>query len=111
MMRLLALMTIREPLRWQQPAGGIEGAWFAGEDGNWPLLFASPIRTVHALWRRGAIEHATGSASADVVWRVLPSVSGMRLLDLDVVRRAMVANARRNAARQPRPLAAAARDR
>lgn len=70
MMWLLAIMAVREPLRLRK-AGDLglrrDAAWFPGGDGQWPLLGASRISTVHALMARGAIEPAAGLEALDPV--------------------------------------------
>ncbi len=102
---LLAMMAVREPLRWQQPSSGHEAVFFPGGDGERPLI-GPKLRTVKALWRRGFIELATGVLPTDSAWDVLPSASGYRSLDPADVLRARKWNDERNRSHhacRPRP--------
>lgn len=97
---LLALMAVREPLRFQRRGRlGIkhDTTWFPGGDGNHPLLGAGRALTAAALLKRGLVEPVPpDDASADV-FDLRLSDAGYAALDESEVRAAHRWNAIRNA--------------
>jgi hypothetical protein len=99
---LLAVMAVREPLRWQGPASGCESAFFPGGCGQWPLV-GIQLRTVRGLWRRHAIELADGVRPGECILDVIPSISGLRSLDPAEIRVAQKWNGMRNKSHRREP--------
>lgn len=95
MSRTLALMAVREPVAWQQPSTGVHCAFFPGALKQWPLLGATPVQTIHALHRMGAIERT--NAEGQGIWHMRPSRAGRLALSPEVVATAREWNEARNA--------------
>jgi hypothetical protein len=93
---LLALMAVREPLRWQLPASGCEAVFFPGGDGQWPLV-GMRLRTVRALFARGAIKRGADEGRPAGVWDVVPTAAGLAALDRREIGVAQYWNDQRNA--------------